>query len=469
MDQTGLFIIIIGLYIVGIMFIFIVVIDVYLRQKERKHKYKEWDQTNQTKGEFLREYKNFNQSLDSFERSIGRNQENFDKIVNSMIASLHKNLDGKIDHFDDSIKTSTQVTRNILQKNIEDFQQSISNIGNSFNDSIQHFKRTINHSERMADNFLNKLSYIKSEMFKSKAQGVLGEVLVKSSLRIILGDFTKGKIWFDPKEKAAYLNQFRQDLKHCGIEPDFLIQIARDSWIIIDSKTYLPGEKALIRIDQFEKDSILNKDQIQQAQEDINNWISLLVKSTSRMIKKGYLDSFKGPNFLWVVAPDRLVEYYLQKYSTIYLDEGILNNVVIPIKDTRAQLVSFSSLTWMLIELKSRGFKSIADADFHSNPEWYKNLKGIIDITQDVLEYNKEMMSKIVKTLDVLKEFKSDLINNEFSEKLGELEALTATFVQYFEALEDTSFNPRIAEFQFIPPRKTKGIHEAQINLDSFF
>jgi hypothetical protein len=459
----------IGLYIVGIIFVFIVAIDVYLRQKERKSKHKEWDQTDHPKGDFLREYRNFNQNLESFEGSIKRNQENFDKIVTSMITSLHKNLDGKIDHFDDSIKTSTQVTRNILQKNIEDFQQSISNLGNNFNDSIQHFKRTINHSERIADNFLNKLSYVKSEMFKSKAQGVLGEALVKASLRIILGDFTKGKMWFDPKEKAAYLNQFRQDLKYCGIEPDFLIQIARDSWIIIDSKTYLPGEEALIRIKQFEKNDNLNKDQIQQAQEDINNWVSILVRSTSRMIKKGYLDSFKGPNFLWVVAPDRLVEYYLQKYSTIYLDEGVLNNIAIPIKDTRAQLVSFSSLTWMLIDLKSRGFKSMAEADFHSNPEWYRNLKTIINITQDVLKYNKEMMSKIVKTLDVLKEFESDLINNEFSSKLSVLETLTSKFAQYFTALEDTSFSPRIAEFHFIPPRKTKGIQKTHIDLDSFF
>jgi hypothetical protein len=76
-------------------------------------------------------------------------------------------------------------------------------------------------------------------------------------------------------------------------------------------------------------------------------------------------------------------------------------------------------------------------------------------------------MSKIVKTLEVLKEFESDFINNEFSGKLNELEALTSKFTHYFNALENTSFSPRVAGFQFLPPRKTKP-HEPQINLDSF-
>ncbi|MFW9904500.1 MAG: hypothetical protein ACFFFH_09230 [Candidatus Thorarchaeota archaeon] len=468
MDQTGLFIIMIGLYIIGFLFVIFVAIDVYLRQKERKTNNRAWNQYDITEGEFLRGYRNFIQNIESFEMSIKRNQENFDKIVTTMITSLQKNLDLKIDHFDDSIKISTQVTRDILQKNIVDFQQSISNIGNNFSDSIQHFKKAINHSEKITNNFLDRLNYIKSETFKSKAQGVLGETLVNSSLEIILGNNTKGKIWFDPKEKAEYLKDFREDLKICGIEPDYLIRIARDSWIIIDAKTYLPGEEALIRINEFEKNINLNKDQIQQAQEDINNWVNLLVRSTSKMIKKGYLDTFEGPNFLWVIAPDRLVEYYLQKYSTIYLDEGILNNVIIPIKDIRAQLVSFSSLTWLLIDLKSRGFKSMAEADFNSNPEWYLSLKSIIEISRDILEYNEEIMSKITKTLEVLKDFESDFFNNEFSSKLNELEVLTSRFTQYFNTLEDTSFSPRIAGFEFVPPRKTKGNHEPQINLDSF-
>lgn len=359
-----------------------------------------------------------------------------------------------------NIKMIDEVTKEFISKNTEtntrmdSFSNSIFNVEKSFHESFIGVQKKINHNIEQLDgsfssttkhlkNFEDRLDRVKTVTFGDLAgKGKLGEALVRATLSTILGEETRGRIWFDPKDTDEYMIQFRADLKACNINPDFLIQLSGDNWVIIDAKTYFPGEKALEQIVKFEEEGGEARPK-NPVRTYIDKWVDQLIKATSEMISKGYLDPTENRNCLFIAAPDKLVEYYIQRYSSTMIGKELDSSGTMVIQDTRAILVSFTSLTWIILELKARFMDSMMETMIIENSNWLTNFKEASKIADEFYDYMKEFQDKIDQTINGLKEIQEKISSGDLANRVSEFKDLTAEVSGIIEALENTEFKPR--------------------------
>ena len=343
-----------------------------------------------------------------------------------------------------SIKQSASNFNSTLELQSKSFEQRLQGQSELLQNYVEHtktlldttstgFSQNVKETVKKVQQFKNKLELVHDTTFKeTKGKGLLGEAYIREILQIIFDEQTFGTLWFDPKQKPAFLSEFIEGLKELSINPDFLIKLSNDYWIVIDAKTYMPGEEAIARLSEFHEEGIetgsTNKDKVRK---DIDAWIEQVKKAVREVMAKGYLDEKEKRVILWIVVPDALMEYYIQK------------NKVAFIEDNRTQLVSMNYLPTLLIELKARGMNNFY-YDMMKENGWVEKLKTAIAIVNELEGNYKMWREKIGESLEALTMIHKVLEKGEINDKITEFNKIVGEIGVQMEILEKKEYNPVI-------------------------
>lgn len=345
--------------------------------------------------------------------------------------------------FENKIKKDHEEDLERLFKETVQLQKQVTSSTEFFNNSISNSQKSLEKSANSTidklDDFEKRLKLIKEVTFdNTKGKGQLGEAYIRASLEIIFGKESHGTIWFEPKSCTGFLENFVNDLKALNIDPDFLLKLGPNHWIVIDSKLYLPGLEAINRIEEFEKGK-KETSRNSSVRKDIDSWINRLKSETRKLIDKGYLDDVNGLYTLWIVAPDSLVYYYWQKFGTSF----IINN--------RCMLVSFTSINWLLIEVKTLHRGEIAVSIALDNPNWLIDLEKAQSITSEIYNQYNDWFIKITEGLNSLNEIREALTTGSLETSTKKLNELIISINSQLKALRSIDYKPRIRGHNYNP------------------
>ncbi len=359
-----------------------------------------------------------------------------------VIILIYFEIQGRKHETDINSKLEKSADKSIgLSSTIEEKAKNFYDVMDKIKGTVDGHSDDIENSMKNLNNFQDRLSSVQNRTFgETKGKGLLGEALVRNSFEIIFGTDTQGSIWFDPKNKDSIIDGIREDLKEIRINPDFLLKLDREHWIVIDAKTYLLGAEAFERLVEFEKGD-KDSGSKSQVRKDIDAWINQIKGSANELIKKGYLEE-NNLQFLWIVAPDKLVNYYLQKNENMF------------IIDKRAMLVSFTGFNWALMELKARNLTGVTSVLAIENTEWVGDLKNAAISARDLQSTFQDWTKSITESLNQLTEIKDQLDSGDMDDKVRDFVILVESIAKNIEDLHMTDYNPKIKRNYTYEPDK---------------